>query len=160
MLGRNSAKSRFSIYSTSPTPFKPSKLAPLPGLEANKTIDLSDKLLRGREKKVGSLHGEGKVKKSDLAKELWKEEMRALRALEMQKKREQRSEMLIEKVKERLEGKHEKEYKQFMHKHYEERGPSLEGVWKESKSTQRREESIRKIHNNSYAHFWERHKVP
>lgn len=87
-------------------------------IEANKTIDLSDKLLRGRDKGVGQLKGEGRVKKSDLAKELWKEEMKAIRALEMQKKREQRSEMLIEKVKERLEGKHELEYKQFMQKHY------------------------------------------
>lgn len=74
-----SNKSRLSIYSTSPPPIRPAKLSPLSSFDANRTIDLSDKLLRGKEK--GTMRGEGKVRNSDLAKELWKEEMKALRAL-------------------------------------------------------------------------------
>ncbi len=156
-----SAKSRASFHSTSSPSPRPPDISGVTSFDGSKTIDVtSDGLLKGMRGGKGAKVGGARVDHANLAKQLWKEEMKALRALEMQKKREQRAEGVVARVKERLEGKHEAEFKVFLEKHFKESRPSLEGVWQENKSSDRRKETIRKIHNNFYGHFWDRHKVP
>ena len=111
-------------------------------------------------KGFAALNRAKKINDSELAKQIWSEEMKAMRSLQLQKEREKKQELMLSKVKKQLNFKHETEYQIFMNKHFRGSPLSLEGVWTENKAKDRRKEFVRKMHNTYYGDIWRRYKIP